>query len=65
VAAFYRGLLIIGVLMIILGGVIVISDSDDLSARMPTQVVPRRFARHLLVVGGIVLAVAIIGAVFA
>ena len=47
----YRGTLIVGVLLIVVSGVIALGDSDNLSARMPTQVLPRRYARYPFAVG--------------
>jgi hypothetical protein len=64
VAGFYRGMLVIGFLLIVLSGVIVLGDSDTLSARMPTQVVPRRYARYPFGVGLALAVVALVGVVF-
>jgi hypothetical protein len=64
VTEFFRGMLIVGVLLILLGGVIVLGDSDNLSARMPTQVVPRRYARYPFLVGSALALVALVGVVF-
>ena len=47
----YRGTFIIGVLLIVLSGVFVLGDSDNLSARMPPQVLPRRYVRYPFAVG--------------
>jgi len=51
VTGLYRGTLIVGVLLIVVSGVIALGDSDNLSARMPTQVLPRRYARYPFAVG--------------
>jgi hypothetical protein len=64
VTGFYRGMLIVGVLLIVLSGVIVLGDSDNLSARMPTQVVPRRYARYPFGAGIALALVALVGVVF-
>ena len=63
-AGFYRGMLIVGMLMIVLGVVIVLGDSDNLSARMPTQAVPRRYGRVVLGAGIALALVAAAGVVF-
>ena len=47
----YRGMLIVGVLLIVLSGLFVLGDSDNLADRMPTQVLPRRYARYPFAVG--------------
>ena len=47
----YRGMLIVGVLLMVLSGVFVLGDSDNLSHRMPTQVLPRRYARYPFALG--------------
>jgi hypothetical protein len=61
----YRGLLIAGVLLTVVGGVIVLADSDDQSAKMPTQVIPRRYARYPLGAGIVLLLVGLVGLLFA
>ena len=40
----YRGMLIVGCLLIVLSGVFVLGDSDNMANKMPTQVLPRRYA---------------------
>jgi len=64
VAGFYRGIFVVGVLLIILSGVIVLGDSDNVSARMPTQVVPRRYARYPFGAGTALTLLALVGLVF-
>ena len=44
-------MLIVGLLLIVLSGVFVLGDSDNLSHRMPTQVLPRRYARYPFALG--------------
>jgi len=60
----YRGMLIVGALLIVLGGVIVLGDTGNLSARMPTQVVPGRYGRYMLGAGIALAFVALVGLVF-
>jgi hypothetical protein len=61
----YRGLLIAGVLLVVVSGVILLGDSDNQSAKMPTQVVPRRHARYPLAAGIVLILVALVGLLFA
>ena len=60
----YRGMLIAGVALLVLGGVVLLGDSDQLSARMPTQVLPGRHARYPLVAGIVLVLVGLVGLVF-
>jgi hypothetical protein len=57
-------MLIVGVALMVFAGVIVLGDSDRLSARMPTQVVPRRLAPYPLGAGTALVLVALVGMVF-
>ena len=41
-----------------------LADSDDQSAKMPTQVIPRRHARYPLGAGIVLLLLALVGLVF-
>jgi uncharacterized membrane protein YidH (DUF202 family) len=51
-------LVAVGLLLIGVGAVIWLAASDGLDRRLPTQVLPRRFAVYPLVVGAVVLGAA-------
>ena len=44
-------MLIVGLLLIVLSGVFVLGDSGSMADKMPTQVLPRRYARYPFAVG--------------
>jgi hypothetical protein len=60
----YRGLLIAGALLIVAGGIILLGDVDHQSTKMPTQVLPRRYARYPLGAGIVLILVALAGLLF-
>lgn len=53
-----------GVILAVSGLVVLAGASDDLDKRLPTQVVPRRFANYPLSAGVILLIVAGVGLLF-
>ena len=59
----YRGMLIVGLLLIVLSGVFVLGDSDGLAGKMPTQVLPRRYARYPFAVGITLALLGLVGIV--
>ena len=61
---FYRGVLIAGVVLMVVGGVIALGDSDNLSAKLPTQVVPRRYARYPFAAGFALMTLGLVGLMF-
>jgi hypothetical protein len=68
VAADYEGGVIAtivgaGVILLVTGLLILAGASDDMDKRMPSQVLPRRFARYPLTAGAALLIVAGIAAV--
>jgi hypothetical protein len=59
--AVWLGLLTVGGLLVALSAVIVLADSGHLSARMPTQVMPRRYAVYPLAVGIVLTLAGLVG----
>ncbi len=53
-----------GVILLVTGLAILAGASDDLDKRMPSQVLPRRFARYPLAAGAVLLIAAGVAAVF-
>lgn len=53
-----------GVVLLVTGLLILAGASDDMDKRLPTQVLPRRFARYPLAVGATLLISAGVIAVF-
>jgi hypothetical protein len=59
-----RPLVVGGVLLLVMGLVILAGASDGLDRRMPTQVLPRRFAAYAFACGAALLATAGIVSLF-
>lgn len=47
--------MLFGALIVGTSGLLALGDSDDLSARLPTQVVPRRFLRYPAAIGMVLI----------
>jgi hypothetical protein len=57
----FAALTVVGLLLLASAAVLVIGDAGDLSARMPTQVPPRRFARYPLIAGIVLVVIGLLG----
>ena len=55
--------LLVALLLIASAALIVVADSDGLSERMPTQVIPRRFALFPAAAGALILVVVAVAAI--
>lgn len=60
----FAALTICGALLVGSAAVIWVADSNGQSARMPTQVPPRRVARYPLVAGTVLLVIGLAGSLY-
>jgi hypothetical protein len=60
--AVFDSLLVPGILLTAAAALLAIADSGGLASRMPTQVVPRRFARYPLAIGLVLVVIGAVGA---
>jgi hypothetical protein len=61
--SFYGTVVVFGGLLLGVGALIVLGDSERTSSSMPTQVPPRRIARYPLAAGAVLVAVGLVGLV--